>query len=128
MQNHQSVLMTSPPYDLEERTATFAKAVRAFVQKLPKSITNREDIPQLIRSSGSIAANYIEANDAIGTKDFYKNMRVSRREAKETRLWLSLLDVREKDSLERERLELHEEAHELVLILSSIIKSSSRKS
>ncbi len=55
----------SKPYDLEERTFQFAKEVRLFIQTLKKSIANIEDAKQVIRSSGSIGANYIEANESL---------------------------------------------------------------
>jgi four helix bundle protein len=57
-------------YDLEERTLEFAKRVRVFVKKLPKSVANLEDIRQLVKASGSVGANYIEANDSLSKKDF----------------------------------------------------------
>jgi len=57
------------PYDLEERTAVFAEKSRAFVKRLPRTIANIEDAKQFIRASGSIGANYIEDNEAIGKKD-----------------------------------------------------------
>lgn len=57
-------------YDLEERTFEFAKAVRIFIKTLPKSTANYEDSKQLIRSSGSVGANYIEANESLGKKIF----------------------------------------------------------
>jgi four helix bundle protein len=57
-------------YDLEERTYNFAKDVRLWIKKFPKSFINVEDMKQLIRSSGSIGANYIEANEALSRKDF----------------------------------------------------------
>jgi len=44
-------------YDLEERTAVFAEQVRAFIRRLPRTISNFEDVKQLVRSSGSIGAN-----------------------------------------------------------------------
>lgn len=59
------------PYDLEERTYLFAKNCRIYVRKLPKTISNLEDAKQLVRSSGSVGANYIEANEKLGDKDFY---------------------------------------------------------
>ena len=61
---------SKPVYDLEERTFQFAKAVRLFVKTLPKTIAGIEDGKQLIRSSGSVGANYIEANESLGKKDF----------------------------------------------------------
>ncbi len=60
----------SKPYDLEERTLEFAKNVRVFVKKLLKTLSNIEDIKQLVKASGSVGANYIEANEALGKKDF----------------------------------------------------------
>lgn len=71
-------------YDLEERTFKFAKEMRAFVSILPRTISNIEDIKQLVRSSGSVGANYIEANESLGKKDFLMHVKISRKEAKET--------------------------------------------
>ena len=52
-------------YDLEERTYQFAKNVRLFIKTIPKTIANIEDGKQVVRSSGSVGANYIEANGSI---------------------------------------------------------------
>lgn len=57
-------------YDLEDRTLEFARSIRKFCKSLPKSIANNEDIKQLVRASGSVGANYIEANESISKKDF----------------------------------------------------------
>jgi four helix bundle protein len=57
-------------YDLEDRTLVFAKKVRGFVKNLPKITANIEDGKQLIRASGSIGSNYIEANESLGKKTF----------------------------------------------------------
>jgi len=78
-------------YDLEERTLNLAVAVRNFSQLLPKTLSNYEDAKQLIRSSGSVGANYIEANGALGRKDFFMRIRISRKEAKETIYWLNII-------------------------------------
>ena len=82
-----------PLYDLEERTFQFAKAVRLFVKTLPKTIANIEDGKQLIKASGSVGANYIEANESLGKKDFLMRIKISRKEAKESasciKLWAS---------------------------------------
>src|SRR5205823_13369479 len=82
----------SKPYDLEDRTLQFAKASRAFVKQLPRTIANIEDAKQFIRASGSVGANYIEANESIGKKDFVMKVKTCRREAKESGYWLRLLD------------------------------------
>lgn len=83
----------SKQYDLEERTFCFTKDVRLLVKQLPKTVANIEDGKQVIRSSGSIGAKYIEANEALSKKDFVMRIKISRKEAKESRYWLRLLDV-----------------------------------
>jgi four helix bundle protein len=110
-----------PKFDLEERTFVFARDIRAFIKTLPRTICNLEDVRQLVRSSGSIGANYIEANEALGPKDFRMRMRIARKEAKETRYWLKLLDTRDFAECEVRRRELIQESTELLLIFSSIL-------
>ena len=68
-------------YDLEDRTYDFAKIVRAFVKKLVKTIANIEDGKQLIKASGSVGANYIEANESLSKKDFIMRSKICRKEA-----------------------------------------------
>ena len=109
-------------YDLEERTFEFATNVRAFIKQLHKSIANIEDSKQLVKSSGSVGANYIEANESLSKKDFIMRLKISRKEAKESRYWLRLLDV-QKDLLET-RNSLLQEATELMNIFGSIINKS----
>ncbi|MBW2167020.1 MAG: four helix bundle protein [Deltaproteobacteria bacterium] len=83
----------SKPYDLEDRTLAYAKRVRAFVKKLSRTTANIEDIKQLVRSSGSVGANYIEANESLSKKDFIMRIKICRKEAKESRYWLRLIDT-----------------------------------
>lgn len=111
-------------YDLEERTFLFAKRTRQFVKKLPKTIGNIEDGKQLVRSSGSAGANYIEANESLSKKDFVMRSKICRKEAKESRYWLRLVDTTNDSMLEKERLELIQEATELMNIFGSIIRKS----
>jgi len=92
----------SKQYDLEERTLKFAKRVRAFVRQLNKTTANIEDGRQLIRASGSVGANYIEANEALSKKDFLMRIKICRKEAKESTYWLKLLDLENKPELEHE--------------------------
>jgi four helix bundle protein len=115
----------SKPYDLEERTELFAKRVRSFVKTLPRSVINVDDVRQVGRSSGSVAANYIEANDALSRKDFQMRLRIARREAKETRLWLRLVDAGTEECVRHEREELVQEATELMKIMSAILRKVS---
>lgn len=78
-------------YNLEERIYLFAKECRILVKSLPKTISNIEDGKQLVRSSGSTGANYIEANEKLGNKDFLMRAKIARKEAKESHYWLKLL-------------------------------------
>ena len=107
-------------YNLEDRTYLFAKNCRVLLKKLPRTISNTEDIKQLVRSSGSVAANYIEANEKLGNKDLIFRMKIARKEAEESVLWLRLLrdlNIEFKNELEV----LITECQELRKILSSII-------
>ena len=110
------------PYDLEDRTFNFAKARRTFVKALPRTIANIEDVKQFVRASGSVGANYIEANEAIEKKDFVMKIKICRREAKESGYWLRLLDTGEK--LEVQRDNLVGEETELMKIFGAIIRKS----
>ena len=109
-------------YDLEERTMEFAKMVRFFVRKLPINTGNEEDAKQLIRSSGSVGANYIEANEALGKKDCVMHMKISRKEAKESRFWLGLLDCGTNADLKTKQIVLIQESKELMNIFGAIIR------
>ena len=111
----------SKHYDLEDRTFIFAKRVIEFTCKPPRTIANVEIIKQLIRASSSVGANYIEANESFSKKDFVFRVKVCRKEAKESRYWLKLVEVRSND-VDRERLELVQEAAELLKIFGSILK------
>lgn len=84
--------MPGRTYDLEERTFLIAKSCREFISTLPKNTQTFEDGRQLIRSSGSVAANYIEANEALSRKDFRYRIKVCKKEAKESILWLRLMN------------------------------------
>ena len=109
-------------YDLEERTALFAERVRNFCLKLPKNIANAEYVPQLIRAGSSPGANYIEANESIGDKDFKMKIKTCRRESKESSYWLRLVVTDNSKEMENERSYLRQEAKEFVLIFTAILK------
>jgi len=111
-------------HDLEERTFDFAKRRRKFSKRLHKSIANTEDVKQLVRSSGSVGANYIEANEALSKKDFLMRVKICRKEVKESRYWLALLDNEDNQSLKKESQNLQDEATELLKAFSSIIQKS----
>ncbi|MBN2347353.1 MAG: four helix bundle protein [Bacteroidales bacterium] len=111
-------------YNLEERTFLFAKNVRLSLKKMKADIFHNGDICQLIRSSGSVDANYIEANESLSKKDFLHRIKISRKEAKESAYWIRLIieTVNNKDVDEIKKL--YQEAIELKKIFSAIIEKS----
>lgn len=109
-------------HSLEERCHIFAKRIRSFTRKLKKDTENIEDIKQLVRASGSVGANYIEANENTGQGDLKYRLKVSRKEAKECMHFLGLLDVFGNEELEKEREYLVDEAGQLRKIFSTMIK------
>jgi four helix bundle protein len=110
-------------YDLEDRTLEFAKGVIRLCKKLPGNVVNFKLIDQLVRASGSVGANYIEASEALSKKDFLFRMRISRKECKESTYWLKL--VQEANvGIESEIVPFIQESKELRNIFTSIINKS----
>jgi four helix bundle protein len=113
--------MAAKTNNLPARTLAFAKAVRAFVGRLPRSVANYEDARQLVRSSGSMAANYLEAQEGSSRKEFFYRIKVCRKEARETALWLALVDLATSSApMAAERDQLADEADQLKRIFSAI--------
>ena len=108
-------------HPLEERCHEFGKRVRRFCRKLKLDIMNAEDVRQLVRASGSVGANYIEANENVSNADLKFRLKLCRKESKESVHFLGLLEVFEDASLNKERNELADEANQLRKIFSSMI-------
>lgn len=111
--------------ELEDRVYVFAKRVRDFSGKLKWDVINIEYIRQIIRASGSVSANYIEASDDLGKADEKMKLKISRREAKESEYWLQMVLTYGNDTMEKERNDLIDEAGQIRKILSSIINKLS---
>lgn len=77
-----------------------------------------------MNASASLGANYIEANEALSKKDFLMRIKISRKESKESRFFLNLLDTGPGGTLEAERTALVQEAHELTSIFGAILRKS----
>ncbi|MBI3467282.1 MAG: four helix bundle protein, partial [Planctomycetes bacterium] len=105
-------------------TFQFAKRVRGFVKTLPRTISNAEDVKQLVRASGSVGANYIEANEALSKNDFVMRIKISRKESKESRYFLRLVDTGEDGRVQKEREDLIQEGTELMKIFGAILRKS----
>ncbi|MEO0126786.1 MAG: four helix bundle protein [candidate division WOR-3 bacterium] len=114
-------ITNSKQYDLEERTYLFAKKVNEYVSRLPKTISNIENGKQLVKSSGSVGANY-EANESLSKKDFCMRIKICKKEAKESRYWLRLTVPKEEDEEEKELL--INEAAELMKIFGAVLEKS----
>lgn len=106
--------------DLEGRTMRFAKNVRIFVTKIPKTVGSIEDGKQLVRASGSVGANYIEANEALRKKDFFMRIKICLKEAKESRYWLQITEP-VPPAHEQERQAHIQESTELMKIFNAIV-------
>lgn len=112
------------PYDLEERTFQFSKEVRLFAKTLKNTIGNNEDAKQVIRSSGSVGSNYIEANEALSKKDFMYRLKICRKEAKESNYWIRLINETNQQIDKDISENLIQESMELKKIFSAIIEKS----
>jgi four helix bundle protein len=111
-------------YDLKDRTFEFAKNVALYARRLPRTISNSEYGKQVVDASGSVGANYIEANEALGKKDFLMRIKICRKEAKESAYWLRLIIETNDKEFGQEGLRLLNEIIELRKIFSSILTKS----
>ena len=102
----------------------FAKKARTFVKSLSRTISNIEDGKQLIKASGSVGSNYIEANESLSRKDFIMRIKICRKEAKESLYWLKLGDTDNDKEQDRDRDTLIIEATELMNIFGAILQKS----
>ena len=108
-------------YDLMERTAKFGEAIIEFAGQLSNNSINRPLISQIVRSGTSIGANYMEADGASSKKDFQHKIGICRKESKETMHWLRM--IAKANAAQNSECRKHwKEAHEFVLIFSSILK------
>ena len=112
-------------FDLEERTAKFGESIISFCKNTKESIVSKPVISQLIRSATSIGANYCEADDAESKKDFIHKLGICKKEARETKHWLRMINTVFPDKKDNIRI-LWQEAKELNLIFNAIINSSKK--
>lgn len=115
-------MANSKYHDLEERCLNFAKNTNNYVKNLPKTTANYEYSKQLIRSSGSVGANYLEANESLGRKDFLMRIRIAKKEARESRYWLELTEP--SNGYGKSRQLLINETIELMKIFGAIVEKS----
>lgn len=112
---------------LVTRTENFASNVRSKLREIPWTAKITDDLRQLLRSSGSVAANYIEAQEALSRDDFIYRIRVCRKEARESTLWLSLLKKSLPIQYHTSIDSLYSEAEEFVRMFTAIAKKMESK-
>jgi len=113
-------------YDLQERTAGFGENIIEFAKTIRRNEINRPLISQIIRSGTSIGANYMEADGAESKRDFQHKIAICKKESKETTHWLRMI-AKADSELTHDCRSLWQEAQELTLIFSSIIRTSKNK-
>ena len=113
-----------PPFELEERTYEFALRVRLFLKQQAWHRVSWSDVAQLLRSSGSVSANYVESQEAVSEDDFTYRIRICRKETRESGIWLRLLG--DTNEFNRDELQEHEdllkETTELARIFTAILR------
>ena len=111
------------PYNLEDRTLVFARGIIVLCKKAPQNVINSKLVGQLVSSSGSVGANYREANEALSKKDFAHRMKITRKECKESSFWLELL--KESNPNFKDEIDAFiQESKELRNIFTAIINKS----
>lgn len=110
-------------YDLVERVERFGQSIICFSKIIPINTINLPLISQLIRSGTSIGANYCEADNAESRKDYVHKVGIAKKEAKETIYWLKMVITAEPE-LKEKAMTIYQEAKELNLIMSAIVKKS----
>lgn len=121
--------MTSINSDiLYNRYLKFGMDCQKLVKSLPKTPYNSVYGNQLLRSSGSPGANYIEAIEASSRKEFILKLKICRRETKESIHWLVLIknSNEEMENLDKNSEKLIKEAEECVRIFASSILTAER--
>lgn len=109
-------------YDLEERTTNFSKEIIAFCRNVKNDQINLPLLNQLIRSATSIGANYHEANSASSKKDFKNKIFICKKEAQETKYWLTLVANSNPEQLSVIS-GLSNETQQLILIFGKILST-----
>lgn len=113
-------------YDLEKRLNNFFKRIIKLTKKCPENAVTKRIIPQIVADGGSLPANWAEATEAMSKKDFVKSVKICRKEAKESIVWLDGLKEAV-DFSDPEFDSLIQEARELIYIFTSILKKTDIK-
>ena len=125
MQIKMEVQTSTKPPNLLNRTKTFSKNILQLCKLVKITYLNKNIIDHVLRSGTSIGANYCEACETTGKRDFANKIQISKREAKETVYWLELLVSTELDKpLLTSATQLIDESQQLVKIMGAIYDKS----
>ncbi len=113
-------------FDLEERTARFGEDIIEFAKKVPKNVVTIPLISQLVRAGTSVGSNYCEADCAESKKDFEHKLGICKKESKESKHWLRMI-AKAIPELKEEARKLWQEANELNLVFTTIVRNSRKK-
>src|SRR3989344_6977419 len=108
---------------LEERLPLLLRMTVRLCKKYQHDLIAKRIIPQLIASVGSVGANYEESTAAMSKKDFIKCLKIARKEARESIIWLEGLDELSEGS-NKDIPKIIQEVKEVGYILTSIISKS----
>lgn len=106
--------------EFKKRLYSFVLRIIAFIDSVPKGMSQEVIGKQLLRSSTSVLANYVEANSASSKKDFINFFTYSLKSANESKVWLALLRDTGKGS-KKEVQYLLEECNEIANVIASSI-------
>jgi four helix bundle protein len=113
-------------YDLLERVTKFGKDIVVFCRSIKQDNINKPIINQLVRSGTSIGANYCEANNASSKKDFKNKIFICKKEAQETKYWLTLIEKSNPEKKKEIEI-LKKECQEFLMIFQKIINICNNK-
>jgi four helix bundle protein len=111
-----------PPWDLVERTRTFALAVLKFCRRLPPAAEAQDAGRQLRRAATSARSNYRAARKSRSRAPFRSKLHIAFEEADECVDWLEYL----KDGRIQEDAALLQEAREIASILAAAARTASK--
>ncbi len=117
--------MLNTKRDIHDRIYKFVLRVLHAIRQLPRTSENNVLIRQVVRSAGSIGANAAEADGAESKKEFIQQFTISKKEAKETHYWLSLISDHNYSIKSRFRL-LLDENQQIIAIISKIILNAKK--
>ncbi len=113
--------------DIDQRTFNFANRVIKMIPQLPNNVTTWKIGAQVIDSATSVNSNIVQARGGLSKKDFTHHLRISLKEARETKRWLEMI-IAVGLAPEEKMCWLLAENEEIICILVTMIKNSQDES